>query len=136
METSEDENTRDVTKLTSPAPELSGEGTNDVFSGPEDAAEVVEGILTEEEPAEDILTIASKLLKQATKVNTHATLKNIMMLTAIVSYKKLHCAWKDTGAQHQKKPTKSASLAIAMHMGKGPIFAHKIQEMVPYVLKY
>ncbi|KAF8310912.1 uncharacterized protein EI90DRAFT_3139032 [Cantharellus anzutake] len=41
--------------------------------------EAVEGFVVEEEPAEDIMEIASKLLKQVTKVPTQQTLKNIIV---------------------------------------------------------
>ena len=115
------------------------ENTDDVQDRIEDAVNVVdavEGILMEEEPAEDILEIATKLLKQAGKVNTQATLKHIMILTAIVSYVKLYRAWKNTGARHWKQPAKTASIAVVARMGKGPTFARMIWEMVPYVLKY
>jgi hypothetical protein len=70
--------------------------------GSDEAIASVEGILIEEEPEEDILAIAAKLLKQAAKVHTKKTLKNIMMLTAIVSYEKLCQMWKSTGARRKK----------------------------------
>jgi len=47
----------------------------------------IEGIITEEEPDEDILIIADKLLKQATHVKTRSMLKTIMILTVVVLYK-------------------------------------------------
>ncbi|KAF8329971.1 uncharacterized protein EI90DRAFT_3124716 [Cantharellus anzutake] len=96
----------------------------------------IESIISEEEPDEDILVIANNLLKQATGIKTRVTLKTIMILTAVVSYEKLHCAWSEPGPHQHKQPRKGASLAISAQMGKGPAFACKIHEMVPYIPKY
>ncbi|KAF8314891.1 uncharacterized protein EI90DRAFT_3135624 [Cantharellus anzutake] len=65
----------------------------------ENVIESVEGFLMEDEPDEDILAIATKLLKHMTKVPTKKTLKSIMMPTAIISYEKLCQIWKNTGAR-------------------------------------
>lgn len=98
----------------------------EVYKNSTDIFESIEGILTEEEPEEDVIMIASKLLKQAVRLQTCVTLKTIMMLTAIVSYEKLYCSWKENNAQCWKSPRKAASLAVAAQMGKGPAFACKI----------
>ncbi len=79
------------------------------------------------------MEIAQRLLKQATHLNTHATLKSIMILTAIISYMKLYHKWKNTGAQKRKQPAKTASAAVMACMGKGPRFARQICQMVPYI---
>ncbi len=52
--------------------------------------ESIEGILTEEVPAHDILMIAGMLLKQASWVMSQATLKEIMTLMAVVAYVQLY----------------------------------------------
>ena len=92
--------------------------------------------MTEDEPKEDILIIADKLLKQAMRVKTHATLKSIMTLTAVIVYVKLYRQWKNTGARKRRQPAKSASMAIAARMGKGSSFARQIRQMVPYILEH
>jgi len=54
-------------------------------------SETIEGILTEEDPQEDILKVTDRLLKQALRLKaTQATLKEIMMLTAITWYVNLY----------------------------------------------
>jgi len=80
--------------------------------------------------------IAQRLLKQATHLNTHATLKSIMILTAIISYMKLYHKWKNAGAQKWKQPAKTASAAVVACMGKGPRFARQIHQMVPYIQQH
>ena len=93
----------------------------------------IQDVLTEEEPIEDVLVIAEKLLKQAAHLNTHATLKIIMTLTAVISYVKLYQRWKNTRSCKQKQPAKTASMEISACMGKGSSFSRKICQMVPYI---
>jgi len=52
--------------------------------------ESIEGVLTEEEPEEDVLVTVHKLLKQALWVTSQATLKEIMILTAVTAYVQLY----------------------------------------------
>jgi len=96
----------------------------------------IQDILIEEEPIEDVVMITQRLLKQATCLNTHATLKSIIILTAIISYMKLYHKWKNTGAQKQKQPAKAASTTVTACMGKGSTFARQIHEMVPYICQH
>src|SRR6266436_487724 len=101
-----------------------------------DIVELIKGIIVEEELKADILAIAKKMLKQATQIKMQATLKTIMILTVVVSYENLHQSWSKPGLHHHKRPKIAASQAVSTQMGKGPPFACKICEMVPYILKY
>ncbi len=51
--------------------------------------ESIEGVLTEEEP-EDVLVTVHKLLKQVSWVTSQATLKEIMILMAVTAYVQLY----------------------------------------------
>ena len=100
-------------------------------------SETIEGILTEEDPQEDILKVTDRLLKQALQLKaTQVTLKEIMMLTAITWYVKLYREWGPGAGYHgqqYKQPAQAISLAIACHFAKGPSFVCKIREMTWYV---
>ena len=64
-------------------------------------SKTIEGILTEEDPQEDILKVTDRLLKQALQLKaTQATLKEIMMLTAITWYVKLYREWGPGAGYH------------------------------------
>src|SRR5258708_40207731 len=80
-------------------------------------SKTIEGILTEEDPQEDILKGTDRLLKQALQLKANEeTLKEIIMLTAITWYVKLSRERGSGAEYHVEQYTRHAqriSLAVA-----------------------
>src|SRR5258708_27338238 len=117
-------------------PEIQSPSANTDLNHSDSIHQSIESILAEEEPDEDVLITIHKLVKQALRVSPPATLKEIMILTAVAGYPQLHQKWQSATGRKHRKPTQAASLAVAHRMGKGPAFACKIWEMVFYVTPF
>jgi len=117
-------------------PEIQSPSANTDLNHSNSICQLVESILAEEEPNEDVLIMLHKLVKQASHISSPATLKEIMILTAVAGYVQLCQKWQSATGRKHRKPVQAASLAVAHHMGKGPAFACKIWEMVAYITQF
>jgi len=117
-------------------PEIQSPSANTDLNRSNSICQSVESILAEEEPNEDVLITLHKLVKQASRVSSLATLKEIMILTAAAGYVQLRQKWQSATGRKHRKPAQAASLAVAHRMGKGPAFACKIRETVAYITQF
>jgi hypothetical protein len=84
--------------------------------------------------SEDITTIIRSCLKDVKKCNSLHEIKTLCKLTAVSEYIQLCAQYKKHNAC--KQPCLTASVTIACSMGKGPYFAHQIQQLELYLMRY
>ncbi|KAI5116463.1 hypothetical protein M0805_006723 [Coniferiporia weirii] len=96
-----------------------------------------QALLRDEEESldNDVLTIVKKNLKELRKMQTTgATMRNLMVLTAIANYVRLWEAYKLN--PKSTSPSVNASIKVAAQMGKGKTFAHLIRFSTQYIIKH
>ena len=80
------------------------------------------------------MEVLQTLLKVAKRCKTKQAVKDLMPLTGLIHFVKLHA--KYLNHPNCRTPTLSASLKAAQQLGRGPYVARKLRQMEPYVLKY